>query len=233
MKLLTTENYKTSKGTAFGYITGILYLLPSDLSGKQLCPNATPGCIASCLNTAGRGAFNSVQTARNKKTQWLISNRASFIDQLRKDIKALERKASRLGLKPCVRLNGTSDLPWENLAPELMTEFSHVQFYDYTKSKLRMLKFLNNGMPSNYHLTFSRAENNEQTCEEIISLGGNVAAVFKRADQISHQVSKGYFVDGDRHDLRFLDTPGKVIALVAKGRARKDSTGFVIGRATA
>ena len=225
--LLTTENAKTSKGAAFGYLTGILYLTPSNLSGKQLCPNASPGCIAGCLNTAGRGAFNSIQKARLAKTMRFINDRKAFVEQLRVDIRALERKAKRLGLKPCVRLNGTSDLPWETIAPQLFKEFSHVQFYDYTKSYLRMVQFKNNGMPSNYHLTFSRSEINGGVSDHVLNLGGNVAVVYGGNDA-QNFISKGLVVNGDLHDLRFLDTPGKIVALTAKGKAKKDQSGFVV-----
>ena len=35
-------------------------------------------------------------------------------------------------------------------------------------------------------------------------------------------------MDGDADDLRFLDPAGSVVALYAKGRAKKDKTGFVV-----
>jgi hypothetical protein len=34
--------------------------------------------------------------------------------------------------------------------------------------------------------------------------------------------------DGDDTDLRFLDPTGVIVGLKAKGRARKDTSGFVI-----
>lgn len=68
-KLLTVENAKTVKGEKLGYLTGILYMTPERQGpdGANLCAYSTPGCRASCLNTAGRGAFNSVQVGRARK----------------------------------------------------------------------------------------------------------------------------------------------------------------------
>ena len=35
-------------------------------------------------------------------------------------------------------------------------------------------------------------------------------------------------LDGDKDDLRFLDAPHSIVALYAKGDAKKDASGFVI-----
>jgi len=48
--VLTYGNTKTAKGEASGYLTGILHLAPGDLSGAQVCPKASAGCLAACLN---------------------------------------------------------------------------------------------------------------------------------------------------------------------------------------
>ena len=36
-------------------------------------------------------------------------------------------------------------------------------------------------------------------------------------------------VDGDNTDIRHLDPKGAVVALYAKGKARNDQSGFVVG----
>lgn len=41
-------------------------------------------------------------------------------------------------------------------------------------------------------------------------------------------LNKRLFVDGDRHDLRFLDPKGSIVCLKAKGQAKNDTSGFVI-----
>ena len=129
--------------------------------------------------------------------------------------------------KICIRLNGTSDIPYENIPignfPNIMAMFPNVQFYDYTKVFSRLKK----GLPSNYHLTFSRAETqkNQEESLQALSLGFNVAAVFNSLPQT---YANAKVLDGDEHDLTFLRGNGIVLGLKAKGQAKKDTSGFVI-----
>ena len=119
MKLINLENAKTTKGDKRGYLTGILYLASSDESGYQVCPMAKKaGCEAPCLDFAGRGKFAKTRASRIRKTRLYFENRPLFMEMLRKDLKALIRKAERENLIPCVRLNGTSDLPWYAMIKE-------------------------------------------------------------------------------------------------------------------
>lgn len=249
MSLLSiSADAKTVKGEKQGYLTGILYLAPHTIAGiGNLCPDATKGCMSACLYTAGRGAFNNVQRARIAKTKRFKADRAGFMAELVKDIAALVRKAKRAGMTPVVRLNGTSDLPWESIAlPDrlgkvsIMAEFPDVQFYDYTKSARRMAAFCGGAFPANYHLTFSRSECNDTSAQRILAAGGNVAVVFdtRKGDALPATWNMYTIVDGDTSDLRFLDRkvsgayskshPGLVIGLRAKGRARRDRSGFVV-----
>ena len=225
MKLLTTENAKTNKGELLGYRTGILYLAPADESGvMNTCPMASDGCKATCLFTAGRGIFNSVHDSRVRKTQELARDYTAFLNQLRKDIRSLVKQAKRLGMKPAVRLNGTSDLP--KLALTLCDEFPEVQFYDYTKLPRPYLRTRNN-----YHITFSLSENNRAAALDALSHGINVAVVFdvKRGQPLPEQFMGHAVIDGDTHDLRFLDGTRVpvIVGLRAKGKAKKDTSGFV------
>lgn len=229
MKLLGVgTDAKTIKGVAFNWITGILYLAPSNESKViNTCLYASKGCRMSCLFTSGRGAFNNVREARVKKTIYFKENRISFLNDVSKDIVALQKKAEKKGMKACVRLNGTSDLPWERFMDDkgltLMQKHSDVQFYDYTKDAKRMKEYLRGEMPSNYHLTFSRSESNQAQADEILKLGGNVAIVYKNPPAPSDKV-----VNGDESDLRFTDPAGVIVALKAKGKAKKDTSGFVL-----
>jgi len=225
MKLLTTANFKTTKGEKLGILTGILYLAPAKISGYEVCPKRSEGCTAACLYTAGMGAFSTVQQARINKTRMFFEQRDAFMDQLRKDIKALVRKAKKANMTPAIRLNGTSDIEWTRFG--LMEEFSDVQFYDYTKVYSRLL----DERPANYHITFSKNESNDEECEKALKLGVNVAAVFStKKGELFPKSWKDYFVyDGDDTDVRFEDPKGGfVIGLRAKGRAKKDLSGFVI-----
>lgn len=108
-----------------------------------------------------------------------------------------------------------------------MEMFPDVQFYDYTKSFKRAKAFVDGEMPSNYHITFSRSECNDNLVDIIKDLGGNVAAVFRGSLPKTYKGKQ--VVDGDETDLRFLDGTNKIVGLVEKGLAKKDETGFVIG----
>ena len=225
-KLLSTANPKIQKGTKLGYLSFILHLAPSTLSGHNTCPKATKGCIAACLNTAGRGGMfkkgentNMIQKARIRKTEYFYNDRAGFMKDLYADICKGIRLANKLGLTPVFRLNGTSDLSWEKYE---MTEgknvfdvFAGIQFYDYTKVLGRKVKHI-----ENYHLTFSKADGNDSDVAEALMQGMSVVAVY---DKIPEGVPSA-----DETDLRFLDPKGIMLGLKAKGRAKKDYSGFVI-----
>ena len=227
MTLLSVgTNAKTVKGDGkeTGYLTAIMYMAPhkGNSFGVNLCPRATVGCAAACLNIAGRGAFTSVQKARIRKADWFIQDRPAFLKQLEHELLLFSSYARRKGFKPVVRLNGTTDILWETLID--MTKFPEIQFYDYTKwSRRQRLKVQH--IP-NYHLTFSRAEDTtDLSLKTQVETGLNVAVVF---DEIP-QTYLGFPVfNGDNNDLRFLDPKGHIIGLSAKGKAKKDTSGFVV-----
>lgn len=232
--LSVSTDAKTVKGKKLGILTGVLYLAPAKISGFEVCAKRSNGCTKACLYTSGRGAFNNVQASRINKTRWFFEDRASFMARIVADIEYVERRAAREGLTPAIRLNGTSDLPWEKIRcvrdgveyRNVMLAFPHIQFYDYTKIPGRTSAI---NLP-NYHLTFSLAENNDDDAFTAIEQGYNVAVVLnlkKTADK--PKTWKGYpVVDGDDSDVRFFDPKGgHVVALTAKGAARKDTTGFV------
>jgi hypothetical protein len=237
-KLLSIDtNAKTVKGQKYGYLTGILYMSPSDLSGVNLCPMAkTAGCEEPCLNTAGRGAFNNVQQARLRKAQWFNTDKQSFMLQLVKDIEALERKAKKLGLIPLVRLNGTTDIRWENVTFDyefihekvrtitIFQLFPDITFYDYTKISNRK------DIPNNYDLTFSYSgvKGFYTHVLKAISQGLRVAVVFRDKNKLPVKFMGLNVVNGDNSDIRHLDPKGSIVALYAKGKARNDKSGFVV-----
>ena len=223
MKLLSTTNYKTSKGEKLGILTGILYLAPAKISGYEVCPMRSAGCTAACLYTAGMGAFSNVQEARIKKTKMFFEQREEFFKLLHKDIKSLIAKAKKENLVPAVRLNGTSDINWVRF--KLFEQYPEVQFYDYTK----MLNHLTKDV-ANYHITFSKNESNDVDCKIALERGYNVAVVFNTKKGVSlPPFWNDYPVyDGDDTDVRFYDPDNHVIGLRAKGMAKKDNSGFVI-----
>ena len=224
-KLLNIDkNAKTVKGQKKGYRTAILYLAPSTQSGFQVCPMASEGCKKACLYTAGHGAFSNVQQGRINKTRWFMQDRQSFLTQLKKEISNHIKNCDKKGYIPCVRLNGTSDISWENY--DIIQAFPNVQFYDYTKIYKRALKYVNGQYPSNYHITYSLNEDNKKEAFEILKLRGNISAVFRKYLPKTYQ---GYTViNADDTDLRFTDDINIIAGLVAKGQAKKDYSGFVL-----
>jgi len=230
MQLLSVDNPKTRKGEKHGYLSLILHLAPALLSGFNVCPRSTPGCRAACLNTAGKGGiFPSIQHARIRKTRMLFEQRAVFMAQLIREIAYALTLAKSLGLILCVRLNGTSDILWELIQvadingkqQSIMDIFPEVQFYDYTKIPNRV------PIPANYHLTFSRSETmGSDDLLKVMRTGMNVAVVFSGPLPVNYL---GYpVINGDEHDLRFLDPQNIIVGLKAKGRAKQDQTGFVV-----
>lgn len=236
MHYLTTENAKTSKGESLGFLTGILYLAPSDLSGVvNVCQHASTGCRAACLYSAGRGAFSNVQNARIRKTREFAADPKLFVEKLADDITSLERMAMAQGLTPAVRLNGTSDLPWHRMGghkgESLMSRFPSIQFYDYTKDAARALDYVNGLLPHNYKLTFSLSEVNREKAMALLQTKRiNIAAVFALPKSV--ELPLFYrdvpVIDGDAHDLRFMDPTGCIVGLYAKGKATKDTSGFAL-----
>lgn len=232
MNLLGTASYKTRKGESVGYLTGILYLLPADSGGgATLCPASTPECRLFCLVTSGRGQTHSVQRGRQRKTDWYHRDQAGFMDQLARDVEALARAASRRGLTPAVRLNGTSDIDWARVPvgrhANIFEAFSSVQFYDYTKR----IDVTTRPRPANYDLTFSRSEKNGRVTTRMLAAGTRTAVVFGvgRHDPLPATWLGKPVVDGDKDDLRFLDRAGVVIGLRAKGSAKRAGAGgFVV-----
>lgn len=245
-RLLSPSNPKINKGRGAGYWTFILHLAPARLSGFNTCPMATAGCKAACLNTAGRGGImaghgilteqdvlagvhNEIQAARIRKTRRFFLDRERFMQVLVADITKAIRVARAKGYTPAFRLNGTSDIRWESIpvngAPNIMALFPDVQFYDYTKIANRK------NLPANYALTFSLADGNDQQAATALANGMNVAAVFRNKATVNRVLATGFMghpvFGGDESDLRFLDPANHVIALYAKGNARKDTSGFV------
>jgi hypothetical protein len=219
---LLASNFKLAKGSKLKYTSLGLSLAPANLSGKNFCPHASEGCKIACLNTAGHGVFSTVQAARIKKSQWFINNRADFLFNLNRELSNLHKRASK-GEKISIRLNVLSDLPWHNLVD--MPAYPALQFYDYTPNLARMIEFLEGKLPANYHLTFSRKEDNQAKVELIMSMNGNVAVVF---DKLPEKYLGRKVIDGDVTDLRFLDPTPCIVGLKAKGQGRRDTSGFVI-----
>jgi len=247
------NNAKTVKGDGI-YETAILYLAPADISGYgNVCPMAlTAACRSACLYSAGRGAFSSVQQARINKTQKYFANRELFMAQLVEDCVGFVAYCKRKGVRPAIRLNGTSDIQYEighgvnrpiyrtgnveglslQWHESIFEAFPEIQWYDYTKIAKRTRRAL----PSNYSLVLSYSSANPAYAADILAAhhetGANVAVVFRDKETRARYMATGFHgiavIDGDRDDLRFNDPRGVVVGLYAKGKAKADQSGFVI-----
>lgn len=259
-RFFSIDSPKAVKSLAFGFLNAINYMAPHKNGDgrKNLCSNASPGCIELCLGEhSGQAAMrkegetNNVVDSRRRKARYFLQRRVAFMREMCVHIARAMRTAARKGLTLVVRPNGSTDLPFENIRffvdAELAAEifrvcgvvaelglhtifslFPMVQFVDYTKNPNRFYKQL----PPNYSLTFSRSETNEEDCLWLLQHGVNVAVVFGDAEQPA--TWNGYTViDGDEHDLRHLDPFGVVVGLTPKGaKAKRSTSGFVLRHAT-
>ena len=249
--LLGTNNAKTIKGGKKEYTTYIMYLAPYNQNdfGKNLCSHASKGCASACLFFSGMARYNHVQRARINKANYFISDTKGFMKQLYYEIlkayelhlnvqgeKLLGKKGNVIRYKKfSIRLNGTSDIPFENIKilddKNIFELFPSIQFYDYTKNHKRFDKKL----PANYHLTFSRSETNDAKCDDLLRRGYSVAYVF--GNELPSKYLGYEVVNGDETDLRFLDNKNVIVGLkyknlTAKGKSENNShkfdSGFVI-----
>ena len=238
------SNSKLKKGITETMSVAIMHLLPHDLADtlmersikRTLCPFAIMGdCWRPCLNTAGRGGIitkgdttNTIELARLRRTLFYLDNRQEFLEKLYNEVQKFVTKCEKNNIKPCIRLNGTSDIQFETIKLDngntIFEEFPSVQWYDYTKIPTRKVKHI-----KNYHLTWSYSEANEKYANywrEALDKGMNVATVFRKDLPEFYKGVKVF--SGDNNDLRFTDPVGVIVGLKAKGKARKDTSGFVI-----
>jgi len=217
------SNAKLVKDNDDEYIIAGLSLAPADMvEDINVCAMANcAGCKEGCLNTAGRGAFSNVQKARKRKTEFYRDDKQGFMSTVEGDINAFKRRCEVLGVKPAIRLNVLSDINYMNI----INKFPTVQFYDYTKN----IKWAYKKLPPNYHLTFSYSGKigYKNLIDKVIQeTSHNVAVVFK--DKLPTEFMGRRVIDGDVNDFRFDDDERVIVGLKAKGRAKKDDTGFVV-----
>jgi len=229
-KNLLSKGNTNAKTTKNELKTFILYLAPHKQNAKNvsICPMASKGCIKSCLYTAGRGKFSNVQNARINKTNFYIYDKELFILKLANEIIKETKKAKKNNEKIAFRLNGTSDIDFIyllKLYAQLNIESlkKNAVFYDYTEIYGKVDKYKNH---PNYHLTFSRAEDNNSISEAALNNGANVSIVFRNG---LPRYWRGYkVIDGDASDILMVYNKNVILGLQAKGDAKKDKSGFVV-----
>lgn len=214
LKFMTLANAKTPKGEVVGdYLTAILYLAPHTLAGgPTVCPYSTESCRTMCLAGSGMSGLPAQMAAKHARTALWHEHPDRVIELIRKDIDTLRQLADLEEMTPVVRLNGTSDILWEEF--DVIQAHPDLQFYDYTKIPLHHRR-----PPQNYHLTFSADRNNLALAHDYLEAGHSVAAVVpeEMKAEIMAEPQPWRVIDGDIHDLRFFDAPGTLVLLKPKG----------------
>lgn len=230
MQILSTTNAKMAKGGDLGgYRLAGLMLAPSRLSGRNVCPHSTAECRpenGGCLADYGKWAqARATAAARLRRTRLFHEARDLFGELLSDDLDRFADLCERHGVRPAVRLNVFSDLPYERIRfsfPEgrqtiIDRHADRVLFYDYTKHP-----YSKRPGSDAYRLTYSFSGHNADECRAALADGRTAAVVFDTpSGEALPSEHWGYPVlDGDTHDHRHLDPPGFVIGLRAKGRLR-------------
>lgn len=235
-RLLTKDNGNSKLAKASGeWFSTVMHLAPHKMAlVGNICPHATAGCVSACLNTAGRGRFKKTQLSRIARTVVFMLARDSFQSMLTRELEQFAHRAHKSGRAAAVRLNGTSDIRFHRLFPDLFNHAFPVDlFYDYTKDPARAAdaERLNRNI-ERYHLTFSFSGDNWNACQDALARGSNVAMVFRSREICRDAIAKGFdgfpVIDGDESDERFMDDGPAIVALYAKGPALFDDTGFVV-----
>ena len=211
-------------------------MAPADTNSFKinLCAKRSKGCTDACLVSSGRMAFTTNYLARIRKADFYVNpiTRKDFCLQLWKELSNKDKTAKKRGYKVAVRLNGTTDLDFfgilKNQIGKDLFSLTNLVFYDYTKLIGKVIKYQEQIKAGTYSLTFSRSEENWNDCLTALNMGVNVAVVFG-SDAIKPDTFEGFpVVDGDLSDIVMMETKGSILALRAKGKAKKDRTGFVV-----
>lgn len=199
----------------------------------NMCPMASLGCAAACLNTAGKGRLTSVQRARQTRTQYLLTFPRMAGVLLAHEILSATQRHGEIRL----RLNVLSDIRWERvLGGRLITRLAELgaTMYDYTAWNPSQRAFLSTDADLGaypYHLTYSRKETHgADYVRGVCEIGGTVAVVFAvpRGSDLPATYLGFPVIDGDKSDDRTLDAPGVIVGLRSKGSAIGEGSGFAV-----
>lgn len=230
----TDLSSKIVKGRKHGVMTYVMYLAPAEVSGYNVCPFSTEECRIGCLATSGRVIMESrsgqskIVDARIKRTKLFFEEQQFFFDWMKSEIESAQRKAEREGYAFAIRLNGTSDIEWEQYrmyeGKTIFEVFSDVQFYDYTKHPLRAFNEIDN-----YQVTLSYTGKNKVAALRALSKGLNVAVIFnvKKGQKLPLTWNDYPVIDGDVTDYRPNDGSGVVVGLRFKEIADKDASELI------
>jgi hypothetical protein len=179
---------------------------------KNLCVSSTQGCRAACLHMAGRlGMAGTAKLARTALLAASSHESGPFWTVVDAEITRHKARVARNGKELVVRLNGTSDI---DVPSWIIEKHDEVIFFTYTKRSDIPLGWMMSH-PNVYNV-FSASENtSDELIHEILSEDVNVVVPFdvKRGDDLPTEYLGHRVIDGDKHDLRFLDDDGVIVGL--------------------
>jgi len=244
--LISTNSFKANKAQKLGWFNGVVHLTPSTkigLPGVNLCGADTDECRKACLDDSGQLGCPSGQKAMAARTLFLLFHQELFAQRLLLETERLQAFCTRHGFRLGLRLNGTSDRPFESrkygrLLQAILASFPDVVLYDYTKHFPRATAaYRRSHGIGPYHITFSYSGKNWHHCQTLLRQGVNAAVTF--AGPLPKKWRRYRVHNGDLHDLRFLDPKPRIVALrfktVLDGRGGTvkpaDARGFVVAQA--
>ena len=118
-RTIFSVNPKTEKSKIQTYI---LHLAPAETSGVNVCAGAG-NCKAICLHFAGNPVYMTAkQSARIRRTLAYVADPSRFMRLIVCAI--LDKLNKHEGEELAFRLNGTSDIIWENVDFDIVPEFA-------------------------------------------------------------------------------------------------------------
>lgn len=232
-------------------IIGMLYLSPEKTSEIKtsdknnylnLC-KAADKCPKYCFFNSGK----IYQATRNTRTLWYSNYLINFMNVLAFDILKLAIIAKQNKKNIVIRLNGLSDIQWENETfmidnkiynimnkytkdfdlnlkkneeQSLFDIFPKIKFYDYTKYLPQ-----NRSSKNNYYLIYSLDTHTSKKAKSILNSGNNIAVIVLDINKIDNKVCNYETINGDNYDNRIndktTDSIGKIVLLKADFLAKK------------
>jgi hypothetical protein len=206
----STKMVKSNKNEVRSY-DATIYMAAHTSSGLVNACGEADACIFPCIQYGGCGMLhNGPDKTYSRRVYMLLYMPQVFFTILYHDLETHIRAALRRDAIPSFRGNGTTDIPWEIMAPWMFKDFDQVQFHDYTKIFDRLDK---DTLPSNYYLTFSESSSNHKKAIEALAMGWNVSFC---SDVMPRTWHGHTVVDGDYHDSRFLDPKNSAVWLSPK-----------------
>ena len=183
---LLSVNPKTEKSKVQTYI---LHLSPADTSGINVCPGAG-NCRKICLHFAGNPVYmNNKAAARIRRTLAYAADPKRFARLILCAI--LSKLAKNPGEPIAIRLNGTSDIAWENVdfaITPAFAQFCRVKFGAIlplgTRNIFEAFNFMRDNTGENVTFyDYTKVKHNWAECQR---LGYHLTVSYDGADNIAN-----------------------------------------------